>query len=319
MPRLVHDLAAQLGKSVRLETTGETTEVDKTIIEQLADPLTHMIRNSVDHGLETPEMRRDTGKPEQGRITLAAMHRGGRIVIEISDDGRGINREKVLAKAREKGIVARDAALSDAEIDQLIFAPGFSTAETVTSVSGRGVGMDVVKRNIEGIGGTVLVANTPGQGAVFTISLPLTLAILDGMIVRVAREYYIIPIAQIIETLRPKPHEVKRVANGSTVINVRGAFLPVHFLNRLFGIPNAITEVSEALVVLVESGQQQIGLVVDELIGQQQVVIKSLEENTAPIPGISGATILGDGKVSLILDVAGLVRLSPVHTEQAAA
>ncbi len=310
MPRLVRDLSGQLGKNIKLEIDGESTEVDKTIIEQLSDPLTHMIRNSVDHGVEKPDVRAAAGKPEQGTIFLAAMHRGGRVVIEVSDDGNGINREKVLKKAIEKGVVAENANLSDNEIDQLIFAPGFSTADSVTDVSGRGVGMDVVRRNIESIGGVVLVTNTPGQGSKFTISLPLTLAILDGMIVRVANEHYIIPIGNIVETMRPKPNEVKGIADGSSVISVRGDFIPVHYLYKFFNIKNAVADASQALVVLVEAGNKQIGLVVDELVGQQQVVIKSLEENSDPIKGISGATILGDGKVSLILDVAGLAEIA---------
>ena len=310
MPRLVRDLSSQLGKNIRLEMSGENTEVDKTIIEQLADPLTHMIRNSIDHGIEMPEQRVQEGKPAQGTIHLSAAHRGGRIVIEISDDGAGINRDKVLAKAKEKHLITADANLSPEDIDQLIFAPGFSTAETVTSISGRGVGMDVVKRNIEGIGGTVTVANIPGKGAHLTTSLPLTLAILDGMIVRVASEFYIIPIANIIETLRPKAEEVRDIADGQSVINVRGNFVPVLYLYRLFSIKNAIRDASKGLVVLVENGHEQIGLVVDELVGQQQVVIKTLEDNADPVIGVSGATILGDGKVSLILDIAGLRRMN---------
>jgi len=306
MPRLVRDLSAQLGKDIRLEMSGENTEVDKTIIEQLSDPLTHMIRNSIDHGVEMPAKRMASGKDAQGTINLSASHRGGKIVIEVSDDGGGINRERVLNKAKEKGLIAPEAQLSDHEIDMLIFAPGFSTAEQVTSVSGRGVGMDVVRRNIEGIGGSVTVQNTPGKGTLFTISLPLTLAILDGMIVRVSNECYIIPIANIIETMRPKPDDVRPIADGQSVINVRGEFVPVMYLHSLFGIKGAIEDASKGLVVLVENGEEQIGLVVDELVGQQQVVIKTLEENSDPVAGVSGATILGDGKVSLILDIAGL-------------
>lgn len=310
MPRLVRDLSGQLGKNIRLEMSGENTEVDKTIIEQLADPLTHMIRNSIDHGIEMPDARAAAGKQAQGTIHLSASHRGGRIIIEISDDGAGINRDKVLAKAKEKHLLAADANLSPEEIDQLIFAPGFSTAEKVTSISGRGVGMDVVKRNIEGIGGTVSITNTPGKGAHLTTSLPLTLAILDGMIVRVASECYIIPIANIIETLRPKPEEVRDIADGQSVTNIRGNFVPILYLYRLFNIKNAVRDASKGLVVLVENGNEQIGLVVDELVGQQQVVIKTLEDNADPVKGVSGATILGDGKVSLILDIAGLRRMT---------
>lgn len=310
MPRLVRDLAQQLGKEITLELSGENTEVDKTIIEQLSDPLTHMIRNSVDHGVEMPDIRAERGKQRLGTIHLSAEHRGGRIVIEVSDDGGGINREKVLKKAREKGIVGETEMLTDNEIDMLIFAPGFSTAETVTNVSGRGVGMDVVRRNIESLGGYVQVENTPGKGSTFTISLPLTLAILDGMIVRCGSEFYIVPINSIIETMRPKVSEVRPLASGGSVINVRGEFLPIVYLHEVFHIRGAERDASKALVVLVESGKAQLGLVVDELVGQQQVVIKSLEENSDPIEGVSGATILGDGKVSLILDVAALYRIS---------
>lgn len=309
MPRIVRDLSKQLGKDIRIEMSGENTEVDKTVIEQLSDPLTHMIRNSMDHGIETPEDRIQKGKPAQGVIRLSADHRGGRIVIEVEDDGAGINREKVLKSAREKGLVAPDATLSNEEIDALIFMPGFSTAAEVTAISGRGVGMDVVKRNITAMGGVIETDNRPGQGSCFTISLPLTLAILDGMIVRVGTEHYIIPIGNIIETMRPKADEVRKIADGSEVINVRGEFIVVLYLHQTFGISNAVTDPANALVVLVESGRHKFGLVVDELVGQQQVVIKSLTENSDPVDGISGATILGDGKVSLILDIAGLQQI----------
>lgn len=309
MPRIVRDLCQQLGKDVELAISGELTEVDKTIIEQLSDPLTHMIRNAVDHGMEMPEERMEAGKPRQGTIRLNAEHRGGRIVIEVADDGPGIKRERVLKKAREKGIVAADATPSDSEIDHLLFAPGFSTAEVVSNVSGRGVGMDVVKRNIEALGGSVSIQSETGKGSLFTIALPLTLAILDGMIVRVAGEHYIIPINNIIETMRPQEGAVQHVADGTDVLNVRGEFVPILYLYRLFGVKGACPDAHRALVVLVESGRETVGLVVDELVGQQQVVIKSLEENTDPIAGISGATILGDGKVSLILDTGALSQL----------
>jgi two-component system chemotaxis sensor kinase CheA len=309
MPRVVRDISTQCGKDIRLVTQGENTEVDKTVIEQLSDPLMHMIRNSCDHGIETPDVRVDNGKLAQGLILLSANHRGGRIIIEIRDDGAGINRERVLAKAKEKNLVAADALLADEEIDNMIFMAGFSTAEKVTNISGRGVGMDVVKRNIEGMGGTVRVHNTPGVGSRFTISLPLTLAILDGMIVRVGGEHYIIPITSIIETLRPKAEAVHHVEGHNDVINVRGEFVSVVYLHRAFGIPDAQDDPAKALVVLVESNGQKMGLVVDELIGQQQVVIKSLEANADPAPGVSGATILGDGRVSLILDINDLAQI----------
>ena len=236
MPRIVRDLSAQLGKDIRLEMSGENTEVDKTVIEQLSDPLTHMIRNSVDHGIEQPDVRIKAGKPAQGMIHLSADHRSGRIVIEIEDDGAGINRPKVLAKAREKGLIAPDAVLTDEECDNLIFLPGFSTADVVSNVSGRGVGMDVVRRNIKSLEGTVKIKTDPGKGSVFVVSLPLTLAILDGMIVRVGVENYIIPITSIIETLRPKADEVRRVEGHSDVINVRGEFVPIIYLHRVFNI-----------------------------------------------------------------------------------
>jgi two-component system chemotaxis sensor kinase CheA len=316
MPRIVRDLSAQLGKDIRLETSGENTEVDKTVIEQLSDPLTHMIRNSIDHGVETPEIRLANGKPPQGVIHLSANHRGGRIIIEIADDGAGINRARVLSKAREKGLIPSDVTPSDDEIDNMIFMAGFSTAEKVTNVSGRGVGMDVVKRNIEGMGGTVRVRNHPKKGSLFSVSLPLTLAILDGMIVRVGEETYIVPITNIIETLRPKPDEVRRVEGHSDVINVRGEFVSVIYLHRIFNIRNAQSDPSQALVVLVESGREKIGLIVDELIGQQQVVIKSLEANADPVQGISGATILGDGRVSLILEINDLANLCHTPPER---
>ena len=306
MPRIVRDLSKQLGKDIGIETFGENTEIDKTVIEQLSDPLMHMIRNSIDHGIEKPEERVKKGKPHQGTIKLSADHRGGRIVIEISDDGGGINREKVLARAKDKGLVPADATLTNEEIDNLVFMPGFSTAETVTNISGRGVGMDVVKRNINSLGGSVNIENRPDHGTTFSVSLPLTLAILDGMIVRSGNENYIVPIMSIIETMRPKPNEVQKLADGSDVINVRGEFVPVLYLYQCFQIKNAEADPSKALVILVENNRQHFGIVVDELVGQQQVVIKSLTENADPVQGISGATILGDGKVSLILDVGEL-------------
>ncbi len=310
MPRIVRDLSAQLGKEITLKTQGENTEVDKTVIEQLGDPLTHMIRNSVDHGIEKPQVRIAAGKPAHGTIVLSAAHQGGRIIIEIRDDGAGINRARVLSKAIEKGLIAQDATLTDDECDNLIFKAGFSTAEVVSNVSGRGVGMDVVRRNIEGLEGTVRVRTEPGIGSVFTVSLPLTLAILDGMIVRVGSENYIIPITSIIETMRPKSGDVRHVEGASDVLNVRGEFVPILYLHDIFNIASAERDPSKALVVLVEAGHDKLGVVVDELIGQQQVVIKSLEANTDPVRGISGATILGDGHVSLILEISELKQLA---------
>ncbi len=317
MPRLVRDLAAQLNKDIRLVMVGEATEVDKTVIEQLSDPLTHMIRNACDHGIETPAVRLEKGKSAQGTINLSAAHRGGRIVIEIRDDGAGIDRARVLAKARSKGLVATDAQPAEDEIDAMIFLPGFSTAEQVTNVSGRGVGMDVVKRNIAAMGGHVRISNTPGQGACMTVSLPLTLAILDGMIVRVGKELYIVPIANILETLRPTRADVRRLEQRGDVINVRGEFIPLVYLGQVFSVPNTHQDPAASLVILVESNQQRAGLVVDELVGQQQVVIKSLEANADPVRGVSGATILGDGRVSLILEISDLTLMRASTTAHA--
>lgn len=321
MPRMVRDLSAQLGKDIVLEMVGENTEVDKTVIEQLGDPLTHMIRNSIDHGIETPEIRIKNGKPARGTIQLSAAHHGGRIIIEIRDDGAGVNRAKVLAKAKEKGLISVDAMLSDEECDNLIFMAGFSTADVVSNVSGRGVGMDVVRRNIENLEGTVRVKTQTGKGSVFTVSLPLTLAILDGMIVRVGAEYYIVPISSIIETLRPKKHEVHPVEGATHVLHVRGEFIPLLYLHEIFGITGAQRDASQSLVVMVEAGRDRLGLVVDELVGQQQVVIKSLEANADPVRGVSGATILGDGRVSLILEISQLKEMamrSPTQQPRAA-
>ena len=310
MPRIVRDVSKKVGKKVKLITEGETTEVDKTVIEELADPLTHMIRNSLDHGLETPEDRLAAGKGEEGTIRLSAEHRGGRIVIEITDDGRGINREKVLSLAKEKGIVADDASLSDEEIDNLIFAPGFSTADEVTDLSGRGVGMDVVRRNIQALGGRVSVTSTPGVGARFQLTLPLTLAVLDGMIVGASGEKYVIPINNIIETVRPPSSDVETMIDGNKVIRIRGEYIRVVSVARMFGDLKASNDPSKGLVVLVEAdGGKVIGLHVDMLAGQQQVVIKSLETNYRAVEGIASATILGDGSVCLILDIDALARM----------
>ena len=306
MPRIVRDISRKLDKKIRIEMLGENTEIDKTMIEQLSDPLTHMIRNSLDHGIEAPAERRAAGKPEEGVIKLSADNSGGRINIEIEDDGAGINREKVLQLAQEKGLVPLDAALTEEEIDNLIFMPGFSTADEITDVSGRGVGMDVVKQNIEGLGGNIDVFNTPSQGSKIIISLPLTLAILDGMIVGVGEEKYIIPINNIIESLCPDAEELANITTGNDVINVRGDFIPVIYLDHIFDIAGSKKISDRRLLVLLESGRHRFGVVVDEIIGQQQVVIKSIEENSDPVPGVSGATILGDGNVSLILDVAKL-------------
>ncbi len=307
MPRLVRELASSLNKDVRLVTSGENTEVDKTVIEQLSDPLTHMIRNSVDHGIEMPDKREAAGKPREGTIHLSAEHRSGRIVIQIVDDGGGINRERVKQKCIEKGLINPDAQLTDEEIDNFIFLPGFSTAEKVSNVSGRGVGMDVVKKNIQALGGRVNVINKPGQGSRFVLSLPLTLAVLDGMVVTVGQERYVLPLTSIIELLRPTPEMISKLVTHGDLIHIRGEYIRLLYVHKIFNIQDAVTKPTDALVVLVEvDGGQKVGLVVDEVIGQQQVVIKSLESNYRQIDGVSAATILGDGRVALILDVIGL-------------
>jgi two-component system, chemotaxis family, sensor kinase CheA len=307
MPRVVRELAATLGKEVRIVTSGEMTEIDKTVIEQLNDPLTHMIRNALDHGIEAPDERTAAGKPRQGTIHLSAAQRSGRIVIEVSDDGRGINREKVLAKARDRGLVATGANLGDDEIDNLIFLPAFSTAEVVSNISGRGVGMDVVKRNVQALGGRISVQSKFGHGSAFTLSLPLTLAVADGMVVSVGKETFIIPLTAIVENLRPQTADIHPVVGRGDVLALRGEYLPLVYLHHCFSIDNAISDPCRGIVIIVQSeGAGRVGVVVDELLGQQQVVVKSLEANYEPVEGISGATILGNGRVALILDVARL-------------
>jgi two-component system chemotaxis sensor kinase CheA len=311
MPRIVRDVSKKLGKKIKLVTVGEDTEVDKTVIEELADPLTHMIRNSLDHGLETPEERVAAGKSEEGTIRLSAEHRGGRIIIEIVDDGRGINRERVFDLAVEKGVIAADAQLSDEEIDNLIFAPGFSTADEVTDLSGRGVGMDVVRRNIQSLGGRVSLQSYPGRGTRFQLTLPLTLAVLDGMIVGVANQKYVIPINSIIETVRPPKEDVDQLVDGAKVVRIRGEYIRIVPTAEIFGLKGGETDPSKGLVILVDTeGGRTVGLLVDELAGQQQVVIKSLETNYKAVDGIASATILGNGSVCLILDIDGLASMT---------
>ncbi|MTI08859.1 chemotaxis protein CheA [Rhodospirillaceae bacterium RKSG073] len=311
MPRLVRELSGKLGKKVDLVTSGENTEVDKTVVELLADPLTHMIRNSLDHGIETEDERLEVGKTPRATVHLSAEHRGGRIQIDIADDGRGINRERVLGKAIEKGLVPENHQLSPEEVDELIFMPGFSTAEEVTDVSGRGVGMDVVRRNISNLGGRISVSSVPGKGTKFNMSLPLTLAVLDGMVTAVADEKYVIPLTAIVESIRPEKEDIHRLATGGEVVFVRGEYIRLIYLHDVFGIKGASEDPSKALVVLVElDGGGHAGIVVDDLLGQQQVVIKSLEDNYDPVPGVSAATILGNGLVALILDVDGLTEMT---------
>jgi two-component system chemotaxis sensor kinase CheA len=306
MPRLVRDLAQKTGKKIRLETIGENTEIDKTVIEQLSDPLTHMIRNSADHGIESPEGRLAAGKPESGTIRLSAEQAGGNILIIVEDDGAGINREKVLQVARQRGVVGADEPLSDEQIDQLIFAPGFSTADTVSDISGRGVGMDVVLSNIKKIGGSVHVRSWTGKGTRMTLRLPLTLAVLDVMLVRVAQNPYVIPLSSIVETMQCARANFERVPSGNRVLQVRGEYVQVIDLAERFELGQGLGDDNRFVVLCEAEGSVRVALVVDDIIGQQQVVIKSLEENFESIDGIAGGTILGDGNVALIVDVQGL-------------
>ncbi|WP_447968351.1 chemotaxis protein CheA [Nitrospira sp. M1] len=317
-PRLVRDLASKSGKKIQLVMSGEDTELDKTLIEAIGDPLTHLVRNSADHGLEGPEERVAAGKPELGTIRLNAMHDGGSICISVEDDGRGLNKQKILKKAIEKGLITESESLSDEAVWLLIFRPGFSTADTITDISGRGVGMDVVKRNIEALGGSVAIQSVEGKGSKLTLKLPLTLAIIDGMTVRVAQENYIIPLISVTESIRPKPSELQTVVGKGEVFNLRGEWVPMVRLYEVFGVQPEFSDPSEALLVIVESDGKRVALFVDELTGQQQVVIKSLEQNFQKIEGISGATILGDGQVALILDVPSLVKLSKMAKVEAA-
>ena len=307
MPRLAREVAALTGKQVRLVTDGEGTEVDKTVIEHLADPLTHMIRNAIDHGLERPAERLQVGKPEQGTVKLAAMHRSGRIVIEVSDDGAGINRGKVKASAVSKGLIPADAVLSDEEIDNLIFLPGFSTAEAISDISGRGVGMDVVRRSIQALGGRIAISSRPGQGSTFTLSLPLTLAVLDGMVVTVAGQTLIVPLTAIIETLQPRTEYIHEIGDGARVLNIRGTYVPLLAVGGVLGWRQAGIEAGTVALLVEADGGARAALLVDAIQGQQQVVIKSLEANYRQVPGVAAATILGDGRVALILDVDGMI------------
>ncbi|WP_374260971.1 chemotaxis protein CheW [Zoogloea sp.] len=308
-PRVVRDLSQKLGKHVELKTIGETTEMDKSLVERITDPLTHLVRNSLDHGLETPEKRRAAGKPETGTITLSAYHQSGNIVIEVGDDGAGLNRARILAKAKERGMAVSDA-MTDQEVWQLIMEPGFSTAEQVTEVSGRGVGMDVVKKNISAMGGRIELDSMPGVGTRITVRLPLTLAILDGMSVGVGPETYIIPLGYVMESMQPERGMMKSVSGVERLIQVRGEYLPVVCLHDVFHIQGAITDWSKGIMVVLEADGQSAALFIDQLIGQHQVVIKSLEANYRRVPGVAGATIMGDGRVALILDVPMLVGMA---------
>lgn len=308
-PRLVRDLASKLGKEVELTLLGSSTELDKSLIERIIDPLTHLVRNSLDHGIETPEKRLVAGKVATGNLTLSAEHQGGNICIEVSDDGAGLNRERILAKALSSGLPVHEN-MSDEEVGMLIFAPGFSTAEQVTDVSGRGVGMDVVKRNIQEMGGHVEIASKQGKGTTIRILLPLTLAILDGMSVRVANEVFILPLNAVMESLQPRAEDLKPMAGGECVLEVRGEYLPLVELWNVFDVQDAKTEATQGIVVILQSAGKRYALLVDQLIGQHQVVVKNLESNYRKVPGISAATILGDGSVALIVDVSALQSLN---------
>lgn len=308
-PRMVRDLAAKLNKKVEFVTHGAATELDKGLIERIVDPLTHLVRNSIDHGIELPEDRGRAGKSETGRLSLSAGHQGGNIVIEVTDDGGGLNRDKILRKAREQGMPFDDDIV-DEDVWQFILAPGFSTADQVTDVSGRGVGMDVVKRNIAAMGGVINIRSSKGFGTSISISLPLTLAILDGMSIRVGDEVYILPLGYVVESLQPTPADIKQISGQGQVVKVRGDYLPLISLYQLFEINPLFTDPSKGIVVILESAGKKAALFVDELVGQQQVVVKNLESNYRKVAGISGATILGDGGVSLIIDVAALLRSS---------
>jgi len=306
-PRMLRDLANKLGKKVDLVTLGEATELDKGLVEKITDPLTHLVRNSGDHGIEMPAERLAKGKPEHGTITLSASHQGGSIVIEVKDDGRGLSREKILRKARERGMDVSDQ-MPDADVWQLIFAPGFSTADVVTDVSGRGVGLDVVKKNIAALNGSVEVDSSEGYGMRVAVRLPLTLAIMDGMSVGVGDEVYILPLSSVVESFQVNNDDVNTVAQGSRLVKVRDEYMPVIAMEKIFQIPRDSSEKSSNIMVVVESDGSRIALLVDELLGQHQVVVKNLESNYRKVPNVSGATILGDGKVALILDTSSMVR-----------
>ncbi|MBC7453493.1 MAG: chemotaxis protein CheA [Massilia sp.] len=319
-PRMVRDLAAKLGKQVDFVTSGAATELDKGLIERIVDPLTHLVRNSNDHGIELPAARLAAGKAASGRLLLSAGHQGGNIVIEVTDDGAGLNRERILAKAAQNGLAISESmteTMSDLEVWQLIFAPGFSTADSITDVSGRGVGMDVVKRNITAMGGAVEIRSARGFGTTIAIALPLTLAILDGMSIRCGEEVYILPLGFVVESLQPALGDIREIANRGRVIKVRGEYLPLIALHQVFSITPRFSDPCEAIVVILEADGRKAALLVDDLVGQQQVVVKNLESNYRKVSGISGATILGDGGVSLILDVGALMQAARQQADAA--
>lgn len=308
-PRVVRDVSGKLGKQVELKTSGETTELDKGLIEKITDPLTHLIRNSLDHGIESPEKRVAAGKSPVGTITLKAYHQGGNIVIEVGDDGAGLNRQRILAKARERGMQVSDQ-MTDQEVFALIFEAGFSTAEQITDVSGRGVGMDVVRKNIQALGGRIEIESMAGIGTRMTVRLPLTLAILDGMSIAVGNQKYILPLSYVVESLQVSTQDIKTLSNQGRVIQVRGEYLPVVVLHEVFGLPATYTDFTQGIMVVLDADGAKAALFVDALLGQHQVVIKSLEANYRRVPGVSGATIMGDGHVALILDVSAVANLA---------
>jgi len=308
-PRMVRDIASKLGKKIELKVEGSSTELDKSLIERIVDPLNHLVRNSLDHGIEKPEVRVANGKPEAGTLTLAAAHQSGNICIEVRDDGAGLNRERILAKAKSQGMNVHDGMSND-EVAMLIMAPGFSTAEVVTDVSGRGVGMDVVKRNIQDMGGRIQIGFTEGKGTIIRILLPLTLAILDGMSVKVAEDVFIVPLSAIISTLQPRQEDIYRLAGEEKMLLVRGEYLPLVELHQVFSIEEAERNLDNSIVLIIQNAGHRFALLVDKLVGQQQVVVKNIESNYRKIPGISAATIMGDGSVALILDVAELQKMN---------
>ncbi|MDO6473922.1 chemotaxis protein CheW [Alteromonas sp. 1_MG-2023] len=313
-PRVVRDLSKKLGKQVNLVMEGEHTEIDKSLIEKLVDPLTHLVRNSIDHGVESPEVRKAAGKPEAGTVTLSAEQKGGNIVIGITDDGAGLNRERILDKARQNGLLFSDD-MPDSDVWNLIFEPGFSTAAEVTDVSGRGVGMDVVRRNIESIGGRIEIVSKTGEGSGFYIQLPLTLAILDGMCVKVGSRIFVIPLLNIIESFQPKPNDLKNIRNEK-LLWIREQYWPMVALHQMMDIDDAVTSATQGIVVLVESSKKRYGIQVDSILGQQQVVIKSLERHYRKIPGLAGATIMGDGTVAMILDADAVAEHCQLPAEE---
>jgi two-component system chemotaxis sensor kinase CheA len=316
-PRLVHDLAIKMGKEIELITHGEQTELDKTVMEQIGDPLVHLVRNAADHGIELKEVRLANGKPEKGTISLDAYHQGGNIVIEIKDDGAGINKEKVLDKAIGKGLIDGNSILTDSQVYDLLFEPGFSTAAEVTDISGRGVGMDVVKRNIQSLGGRIQVESVLGKGSTFKVNLPLTLAILDGQLVKVGSETYIIPLISIVESLQIDNKLINRVSGDMVLYRLRDDNVPVLPIYKMFNLETECTKIDKALLVVVEADRQKIGLMVDDLLAQQQVVIKSLNDNYQQVAGVSGATILGDGSVAMILDIPGIIQMALEQAQKA--